>query len=237
MYLRTLSDLSDAGIIEPHSDSVLQVYFLTDIDFKHLVGEHSLYQDYGLGNKFGDFCLEGLVLDAESLDHLFQFRTDYVRTAESELLPNYAEIQKKPTLIHQDGINIYWLDQWIIPKNPDQSWDEDRYYIVGFYENDTDDGYILNYDKVMINGQEYHGSRIGESGLKENAKGFFLFVFSTKEIEKEGLTPFKTLSFKMIAEKIPKTEGGKYEEYFQTDVVEMNFPQPWKVLQKEIEHP
>lgn len=236
MYLPLLSDLSK-GAIEPRSESVEWVYFLTNIDILRRLGDDNLYQDYGLGKKFGDFSMKGLVMEDKTFDHLFRFNTDCIRTEESELLPNYAEIHKKPLLINQNGVKVYWLDQWFLPKDPERSWSEDFYYIIGFYENDTGDLYYLSYDKVMVNGQKYDDSRIGRERLEKNAKGFFLFAFSSEAIKQQGLTTFESLSFKMEAMKVPDTKDGKYEEYFKTDIVEMNFPQPWRVLKIEIENP
>lgn len=204
------------------------VHFNPSIHTFDKIGHDYLYLDYGLGETLGNFRLHILIMEAESYDHLMNITTEYIKTENPEALPDYSLLHEKPLLIDQKGIKVYWVDQFFLPVEEYSYFEQEAYFVVNYYENETDDTYVLNYDANMMNGQEAEADRYVSTELHSQGRGFFFIYLAKEDLTKKGFDEPISIDFTANALKLGRDENSKNEDYFQTDLIHLDFSQPWK---------
>lgn len=213
--------------VEPQDKTSARIGFMPSLSSAGFLGDYTLYQDYGLGKVLGDFRLRCTLRDKESDEELRKFITKEVKTEQTGLLPDYSLIHSKPVILDQDGVKFYHVDEFIVPKAPNEDWSSDNYVVILFYENDSDKSLSHSYHDVSING--VNASEYTISNIDKNDKGFLYFSMSKKDLDEKGISSVETLSFVMRL--LENSEGGTKSDFISSEPIELNFSQPWKTLE------
>ena len=130
-------------------------------------------------------------------------------------------------ILDQDGIKFYHVDEFIVPKNPNEDWTDDNYKVILFHENNGDKALNHSFHDIFINGEKI--SEMTISSIGKNDKGFLSFTMRKKDLDEKGISSVEKLSF--VIRLLENTESGTKSDCISSKPIELNFSQPWRSLE------